>query len=513
MPLRFVKDDRDPPLPTWLQYRAVLRKRDRTSLLLTAAQVTAGLAGGIDPGEDAERYGFTHWSIGDVARMSLAWSRDTRPRAEFFDLVQLSSMHVNLGGEGLEPGTQQIENFERTMARILFQQAVWQRSVTGELARTMLLFGESAEFPGAYNVEVMTPGWFQRATDGLTLEEYVEAIFVISATAIQAQGQFSPDWPGQPGLDVVEGVFSPHILRRVFEEHLVTTADDFKATNRTFQDPLDEVQKKYAFNPLRDTPFIIGLTEVPFAPWVQAIMMKASPSGIYHLLHDAGFEGFSNDLGMVFQEYVGRHLGLVADNDRVLSEIEYGPKKNRLDSCDWFLDLPGLLVLIECKALQPIESLRVADQSWLDAITRGVGRGIAQLNRSAANIEAINAAGRALDTTKPRIGLVVTLEPFFLNQLWVMRAHLPPAEFPVGVVSIEDLERLVTLTPGELAKTLLADAERAVDNVLVLNESMGVAQQRGGENHLIEETFQSLGLFARVRDARERSAQSSVIAN
>ncbi|GAB3089873.1 hypothetical protein [Nocardioides zeae] len=89
-------------------------------------------------------------------------------------------------------------------------------------------------------------------------------------------------------------------VRRTFTEHLVTTAADFKAVNRRFQDPLPTAQKKFAFNPLTDKPFIEDVAPLPIAPWVQAIMRKAVPPSIYHLGTGALGDDFTRDLGLVF---------------------------------------------------------------------------------------------------------------------------------------------------------------------------------------------------------------------
>lgn len=511
MPLKYVKDDREPALPTWTQYCAQFRKLDQSSMLITAARVTAELARGLDPGEEAQRHGLTHWSIGDVARMSLAWSRRTLPRADFEHLFVLSNMHVNLGSEGLEPGPEQMANFERTMTRVLFQQAVWQRSVMSELARTLLLFGADAEFPDDYDVVVMTPGWFERVTDGISLEAYVEAILAISSVAIQSQGRFSPDSIDSPDFDESDLLQFPESLRRVFEEHLTTTAAEFKLKNREKQDLLPQVQKKYAFNALRDTPFITDVAEFPIAPWVQAIVMKASVTGIYHLLHARGVEGFANDLGAVFQEYAGRHLRLLQGDVRVQPEVRYGPKKSARDSTDWILDLPGVTVWIECKAVQPIESLRIADERWLRALTERVGRGISQINRSDHDIGDIREAGRTIDLTKPRIGLIITLESFYLNQLWATRANFPASEVPIGVISIEDLERLVTLTPEELSNALLSNADLAMDNIMTLNGSLEAAASHDRLNPLIDAAFNSMPLIARKNAASTGDLDESAV--
>ena len=91
-----------------------------------------------------------------------------------------------------------------------------------------------------------------------------------------------------------------------------------------------------------------------------------------------------------------------------------------------------MLVLIECKAPQPIESLRTGGTDWLSSVQSSIGKGITQLNRSNRDIAGISAVNSRIDGTKPRVGLVVTLEPFYLTQNWLLWDQLPKAEFPWG---------------------------------------------------------------------------------
>ena len=348
----------------------------------------------------------------------------------------------------------------------------------------------------------MTPGWFERIADGLTLDEYVESIFLVAVGAQQNNGAFSLDWLDGPSFEGLEDVFSFDAVRKTFVEHLLTTASAFKEANRGFQDQLPSAQKKFAFNPLADKPFIEGIVAQPIAPWVQAIIAKASPPAVYHLGRQALGNGFTQDLGHVFQHYTGRQLALVEGDRKVIPEVRYGLRRDQKDSCDWFLDLPGLVVLIECKARQPIESLRTGGDDWMRSVEESIGKGIKQLNRSNNEIAGISAACSEIDSTKPRVGLVVTLEPFYLNQNWLIRDQLPEADFPVGVVSIGELEGLVLRRAEELADALLAASAAARECVLLISQIADMV--KGRENSLLFSTWGAIGLFDRVNSAAER---------
>ena len=313
---------------------------------------------------------------------------------------------------------------------------------------------------------------------------------------------FSVEWLDGPEYRSLEDVIDLDAVRRTFTEHLVTTLSEFKVANRRSQDPLPSAQKKFAFNPLDDKPFIEGVIDVPIAPSAQAILLKALPPAIYHLALRALGKDFADDLGSVFQHYVGRQLGLVVGDRQVVPEVRYGSRQAKMDSCDWFLELPDLVVLIECKARQPIESLRTGGHDWLRSVQESIGKGTKQLNRSDSDMMRIIAENLSIDATKPRVGLVVTLEPFYLNQNWLIRDELPAADLPVGVVSVAELESLVPLNPDELSRVLRDAVEISQENVLLLNPALDAAA--GRQNSLLVATWESIGLFDRVESAAER---------
>lgn len=484
--------------PTWDRYKSAVRKVDRDSLLVQAAAATAQMARDELP-DDLTRMGLTPWCVADVARTALAWGRFERPEADLQTLVRLCNQCVQLADEGLIRDPSSSEGLGQVLARHFFEQFPGQRFIPGEIARTILLFGSAVELPPDFSPEAMTPGWFEAVTDGLTLDEYVESLFLISTMTQQHNGGFSLEWLDGPGWDDLREVIPFDAVRRTFTGHLVTNAADFKQANRLFQDPLPTAQKKFAFNPLADKPFIEDVAVVPIAPWLQAIMRKAVPPSIYHMGTRALGDSFTRDLGQVFQHYVGRQLDLIGGDSQVIPEVRYGPKKSQSDSCDWLLDLPGALVLIECKARQPVESLRVGGMEWLKTVETSIGKGIRQLNRSHRDIQSIADREPAVDPTKPRVGILVTLEPFYADQNWILAERLPPRDLPIAVMSVGELESLVTLSAGELSDTVL-DAGHVFDG----NE-LRLRSDHAGERHnaLLESTWQAIGLFGRVEAVRE----------
>lgn len=501
MTSRFQPSRRRSAPPTWDGFKRAVRKVDRDSLLLQAAGTTAAIARGELDEAHAKR-GLTPWTIADVARTALAWAGLQRPVADAMTLLQLCNQNFHIVDEGLVGNPESTEGLGQVLSRLYFEQFPSQTSVMAAVARTILLFGSAAEHPPEFSPKVMTPGWFEAITGGLTLDDYVEAVFLISVMTQTNGGSFSLKWLEGPAFEGLDEVISFDVVRRVFTEHLVTTVAEFKAVNRGFQEHLPPAQKKFAFNPLAAKPFIEGVAPIPISPWGQAIIRKASPPAIYHLgLRELG-GGFPDDLGALFQHYVGRQLALVDGEARVLAEFKHGPRRERKDSCDWFLDLPGMLVLIECKARQPIESLRIGSSDWMSSVSGSIGHAICQLNRSSDSIESICTEEPHLDASKPRVGLVVTLEPFYVTENWILAEQLPKSDIPVAVLSVGELESLVVLSAEELER-VLAEAAKAAENLLI-RVTPEQAESEGRENSLLATTWESIGLFARVEAVKEQ---------
>ncbi len=494
-----------PPI-TWHRFKSAIRKVDRDSLLVSAAVTTALDTLGELP-EGLRRQGLTSWNVADVARTALAWGQIRRQRVDSETLLRLSNMNFHIEDEFTEEDDSS-ERLARILARTFFSQFPGQRPTLPEFTRSILLFGSKAEQPEGFAPEVMTAGWFEKTAGGLTLDQYVESIFLIAVGAQQNNGTFDPDWLDGPNLQAVIDLISFEAVRRVFEEHLVSTIDDFKVANRLAQEPLPDAEKQYAFNPLADKPFIRGVTAAPLAPSVHSVIAKAHPPAIYHLGRRLHGDAFTRDLGPVFQHYTGRHLALVQGDSTVLPEINYGTRRESLDSCDWFLDLPDLLVLIECKARQPVESLRTGGSDWLNSVAGSIGKGIKQLNRSNSHIEQISTAGGGIDTKKRRVGIVVSLEPFYLNQNWLIWDKLPARDFPIGVLSVGELESLVCLNANELSLVLREAAAGSKDGVLLLNEALNAASAERRENPLLAQTWDEVGLFRRVETLAASLEQS-----
>ena len=487
-----------PESMTWTQFRSAVRKVDRNTLLAHCAETSARMWLLEDDHEQLAAFGLNPWNIADLARTALAWGSFQHPPTDYRTFSALCNSNMRrLESQPLR-GTPSPEDRSIQLIRLMFHQFPDQKSSFSEVARSVLLFGSALELPPAFVPEAMKDGWFEQASGGLTLDDYVGSLVVISSLATLTGGRFSPELLASTHYQRFGHYAEVTLVNQTFVKHLVISVEEFKRVNRASQGHASSDQMKYAFNPLKSKPFVEGVGAYPLAPSHEAIIRKAAPPAIYHLAVPSLEDAFTRDLGTVFQHYVGRQLGLIRGDTTLVPETRYGNKKCSKDSCDWFLDLPGLLVLIECKSRQPPEPLRVGGNEWLTPIAQSIGKGISQLNESNRSLGEIAATLTRLDPTKRRVGFVVTLEPFYVDQVPTLRDQLPKADFPVAVISSSDLEELVNLSASDLAAVLIEASARQNNGVMSIPRSPKGAAER--DNPLLKSAWESISLVQTLRN-------------
>ncbi|MGV9706448.1 hypothetical protein [Streptomyces sp. NPDC003483] len=183
---------------------------------------------------------------------------------------------------------------------------------------------------------------------------------------------------------------------------------------------------------------------------------------------------FSQDLGELFEAYVGRQLRLWS-NAEVIPEIAYGPGNSV--SVDWIVVTEELVVLVEVKSVRPTQHLRLATDKRVDEVRRMLGRAYTQIDNTAALIARQAKEFSTVPTDRPVQGLIVTMEPFHTVNGPGQRVHLPKTEIPVAVCSASDLEYMVTIDDAPLGQLLI---DRADDPQ---RSTYGLRQALTGHSH------------------------------
>jgi len=399
---------------------------------------------------------YAPWVLAEVARVSLVSGTEFyRAAADDGDLWECSRAYLAITDRALQ------RREDGAIGRFLLRmssQLVFQQPVLNDLARTVALFEQTTpkRVP-----KVATEGWPERLLD-CSLQDYVGAAILLYTSALRNSGIFDLGWIEQSMFAEITRDIPAEVLRRVIEDHYVATVQDLK-TMQQDADLLagmpDAEYRRFSFNPLSSRPVVAGIADTLVIPVPGFLVRQASPLGIYYSGLNKWDTSFANDIGDLFESYVGRQLGLVPDA-QVLPEIEFGSKKNKSLSVDWFLVFDSCVVLVEVKATRPTEPVRRADAQAGKDLEKRLGHSIDQLNGSACKIRECAPEFSSIPSGRPLLGLVVTMEPFHtVNSLFGL-SYLPECDIPFRIASVGEIEQLVTvddMSPGQLLLDFMTD--------------------------------------------------------
>ena len=436
---------------TFTEFRQVVRRYRPSELLPALARLAAqnpydrvdlDLARTIAP-----------WGIALIARESTLWGNEHRHApVDQEALRRVFNAYNDLHEDEGERGDVSLLSL---ITPIVYDQFPYQESIYEEVCRTHALLVEG--LPHVNTRVVTEQTWIDIL--GRPLDEMVAATFVLQVGANENNGWFNPGWLDQPNFaEVLKRWPRDLILARL--DQLTFTREEFKDAYEAAPKPTDG-RKRYTFNPLTARPFLRMPDGRRLAPQPRLILRTISPGSLYYTgiahLHPKQFGG---DLGLLTEHYVGRQLQTI-EAVQLHPEIKYGNPEKK--SIDWFLVLPNVVVMFEVKSTR-FGLLQRAAEGHEDAITNVIGGALKQLIRSDSAIANNNPAFAHIPTDRPRIGIVVTAEPYYLANSNPARDLTDDPPFPTLVASLRDIEMLVTLTPDELEQHLTAianDPERS----------------------------------------------------
>ncbi|MFJ9195859.1 hypothetical protein [Streptomyces globisporus] len=450
------------------------------------------------------------WALLDVAWISLARGRGNRHPATRQDLNEILDLFWALDDPvNEEPAG--MERWEGFLQRTLHHQAPWQEDNYSQLSRTIAWLSQTPYPAGSEDpLKAIVPGWDDTLL-GCSLADYLGIANLVWGCATahpnpRRRGRFAVDWYPKEDYDQFDGIRSPKQIKAVLNQHLVTTTNKLRASFPASHDPL---RRRYGHNPLRSTPLVGGVPGGYLVPVPAAVLDKASPLGLYYTGGDnrsAWGQSFTNDVGKLFEHYVGRHLDLLPDatvRPETLVKISKGESKKTVD---FFVVFPNLVLLIEVKSTRSNEDLRAGGPEFA-TLLRGtpVNKGFEQINRSVDFLRSGNHPElEGIPTDRRMIGMVVTAEPFHQINTPAQRQHLPKTTIPVMVTAIAELEQAVTITGTSLADLLCT----AVDADAVDLRQMFPRYEFLENNAVLEQGWSAIP-FARPRRPR---AQNGAIA-
>ncbi|MFF4250624.1 hypothetical protein ACFY1L_05360 [Streptomyces sp. NPDC001663] len=440
---------------------------------------------------------YTPWALADVARTSLAYGNEYRGDGSCTenDLMAMLAAYAALTDPMIRDGGS-AESVASWLLRTSGEQFTYQESGFNDLARTAALFGQTRT---ARTATCLVDGWDQELL-GCSLSDYVGVTQLLQVAALRNEGRFDPAWLSQPQMEQICSIIPARTIREITDRHFVTDLAAFKAENDTKRSSRDSHLRRFEYNPLRGRPFLSGFGAGYLAPSSHLIIPKGSPLGLYYM-GIAHFESdFARELGDLFEQYVGRQLGQLADA-KVYPEIIYRDERR---SVDWIVVFDDLVLLVEVKSTRPTEALRLGVLDRTSADLRQIKHAYKQLGTTAALITGRDPSFRHLPADRPVHGLVVTMEPFHTANAPFQKEMQPDTDIPVTVCSATELEHLVTLSDMSVSQLLRQRQEDPLASTYSLNSVL--VGKNHGRNAILDAGWDS---YPWKRHA-ERASQAAV---
>ncbi len=379
------------------------------------------------------------WAIAAAAKASVvAGNEHRRPGVTDRDVMEICAAYNALDTPlAHEPGDT-TETVGAFLVRTSYEQFPYQQSRFEEISRLGALF----DGIDALDTEILDQALIERVL-GCPLGDFVVAGFVLATSAQSNTGFFNPEWAAlREGPHAINRQFPIDTVRRVFHEHFLATFEEIRAAAKKTEQP-DQRLRHHEFNPLINRPFVTLPDGRHIAPQPHFVFQRLSPAALYYAAVDAldgeRANAFTRDIGLVCQEYVGRQLRLVP-KATVLPEIVYDGDQR---SVDWFVIFDDLVVLVEVKSTRMSHLARMGGSKLKDDIERCIGKAYGQVERTHRLLAAGHPAFASIPADRSRIGIIVTLEPYWAANSPFMAEFLTEPEIPTTVASVRALERLV----------------------------------------------------------------------
>lgn len=347
-----------------------------------------------------------------------------------------------------------------TLVRIANQQFGDFEPIRAFYPRAMLLLQECVGSPQ----RAMILDQVLRDITGLDLHEVLFLTFGLYTTFYEGKrGQlFEPDImtnsPEFPGI-------TRERMQRLLD-WLSTDYEGFRRAGRLPEVGAQEGYELYNFNPLVKYPIIrtpSGLYVIPIARY----LLRRVTTGLFYDLIGSKHRGKVGDIiGRAIEQYVARLITDLPSHGYLIPEVPYEPGKT---TCEWLLDEPDAVVLVECKRGSLRQGAKTSGQR--EDVKRDMSRkgavpdGIAKLWETAEAVRAGKIDG--IDPGKRIVPLLITLDQFFFANTPYVRGIVEEVlkergitlpGFPYQICPIPDFEHVCRLlnAAGQHLSTAIA---------------------------------------------------------
>lgn len=453
-----------------------------SELIPAIAQTSAAL--GEPPYSDAVKHRLPPWGLAAAARESLLYGNEFRMTAVNEKALQ-KLMHKFQIAMDIDDDAVGSEDFLiRLMTQFTYEQFPYQESMFEELARSHAWMVD-----GLPDVEtrVITEDSLAAMLDGVPFREAIGATFFLQVGALQNGGVYKRGWLDQPGFTEVLKVYSRTNIHKIVSRLTTTPADFRSAFNQ--HSVGTATAARFDYNPLMATPFVDMGDGDPVAPATPLILRTVTPGGLYYAGLAMHGEAFADDLGGLFQHYIGRQLKLIEEAE-VEPEILFG-KGGGQRSVDWFVILPNLVIMVEVKSRRLRSAARAGNAMLMNSLNEALGGALTQLTRTVNHLADNHLAFKHIPTDRPMLGLIVTAEPFYTGAMYLLDhgvAAIPGGrlpDVPVAAASARDVELLVT-HGKDIEPLLLAEIEKSAGGVVSLS---GIGKKAGAKNPILADAW------------------------
>lgn len=475
----------DPSLP-YAAFKQACRAFKPSELVRAIAAVSASL--GEPPYSRTVQHKWPPWGLAAAAREAILYGNEHRSNV-VDDKVLAKLMHKFQIAMDISDADAQSDGFLLSlMTRMSHEQLPYNESMFEEVARSHAWMVEG--LPDV-DTKVITEQALADMLEGVPLREAIGATFFLQVGVFQNSGIYDPAWLDRPEFADVFRVYPRENIEKM-AARMMTTPADFK---RAFKQHAVGTTSaaRFDYNPLVATPFVdLGDGQPPVAPASRLVLRTISPGSLYY----AGFakhgRAFPADLGLLFEHYIGRQLKLI-DSAEVHPEIVFS-KDGGKKSTDWFVVLPGVVMLVEVKSKRISPGARAGDPTLIDTYDGALGEGRDQLTRTVAKLSERHPAFNHIPTDRPVVALIVTAEPFYSAGAYLMDHSDGPTipggtlpDVPVGAASARQIESLVT--HGADVEGIMLDllAKRG-DGIVGL---LDVGKKAGAHNPILENAWNS----------------------
>ncbi len=351
------------------------------------------------------------------------------------------------------------------------EQLEYQLPLQNEMSRAVAIFRDTRP---ARPVQVIKDGW-KAEVFGTDLISFITAGQTLYLAVKPNRGRFNPGWFDLPNFSFLPDLIDPELLRTAWSRNYVIDQHAFASENGR---PPTSAWRRFDHNPLMSRPVISGLHSDWLIPAPGLIVRRLSPLGIYYAGVNRWGKAFADDLGDLFEQYIGDQRRLIPDGH---SEAGFRYDTDNKETVDYFVTLPEIVVLVEVKSVRPTAAVRAGTAEASAELQRMIGKGIKQLERADRLIEQQHPAFAHIPTDRPRAGLLVTMEDFHvLNSAFHKPIFTRDSTFPISICSAGEVEHWVTVpdkTAGDVVRTALDNPGTSGQ------ESFAIKQELLGRTH------------------------------